>query len=190
MVKIAGYVKQREPKWPYIIIIGSIVLLFFGGLFSVSLLRDWWHGLTSGRPNPTEIKLPPVALVVTTEVARPAATSVAASTAAITVDRIALTSAITDDNKPTDDLAQVAIAQTPTVYCYNRVSSANIPEKITHVWIAPGGKTIAEIKLDVNSRPSVSWSYISLYRAPAGKWEVQVRSADGQVLASKVFTTY
>ncbi|HVN67992.1 MAG TPA: DUF2914 domain-containing protein [Candidatus Sulfotelmatobacter sp.] len=192
MVKIAGYVKQREPKWPYIIIVALIALLFFGGLFSVSLLREWWHGLMVRRPSPTEIKLPPAAPVVTPEAAKPVvqpASPAAASSSGITVEKITLTSAITEDNQPADDLAEVAVKETPTVYCYTRVSSKDLPEKISHVWIAPGGKTIAEIKLDVSSRPSVSWSYISLYGASAGNWEVQVRSADGNILAKKDFTT-
>jgi hypothetical protein len=184
MVKIAGYVKQREPKWPYFVIIVLIALLFFGGLFSVSLLREWWHGWLRSRPSPTEIKPPPPAAPLVT----PEAAAVGAS--ATTVEVLALTSAITEDNRPADDLTAVAIKETPTVYCYTRVSSRDLPDKITHVWLAPGGQTIAEIKLDVSSRPSVSWSYINISGQRVGQWQVRVEAEDGTVLAKKDFTTY
>jgi len=189
MVKIAGYVKQREPKWPYFVIIVLLALLFFGGLFSVSLLRERWHGWLRSRPGPTEVTLPPTAPLVTPEAA-PAVQPAPSAASAITVEVLVLTSAITDNKRPADDLTAVAIKETPTVYCYTRVSSRDLPDEITHVWLAPGGKTIAGIKLDVNSRPSISWSYINISGQRAGQWQVRVETKDGTVLAKKDFTVY
>jgi len=101
------------------------------------------------------------------------------------VENITFTSDINEGNKPADELESVSINETGKIYCYTRVNSPTVPQSIRHVWVDPDGKIIADIKLNVSSRPTDTWSFISIYGMKPGKLQVQVKTAQGEILAKR-----
>lgn len=178
MTKIAGYASRSEAKWPYVLVITLILLA------AVAVLLAFIPEGGEKTPVKEAKKSKPISQPATPE-AKPVIEN-----AGIKVEKIVFTSELDDSNQPTDELENISLKENGTVYCYARISSSGDSRSIRHVWINPAGAVVADVKLNVSSRPHDTYSYISLYGAKAGKWELQVRTVDDQIVAQRGFTTY
>jgi len=110
---------------------------------------------------------------------------VAAQTAAaVSVSRDVLAAAVVD-KEPTP-----APSPVPTDVgrlCYFTEVSAQSPTTIQHAWIW-GDREMAVVTLQVSGSRYRTWSCKNIMPEWTGSWKVEVRSADGMVLASKEFT--
>jgi hypothetical protein len=201
MVRFAGYARKREPKWPYAMIFLAIILVAVLIITVVSAVGQWLE-YQINKPVTTTTTTLLVSAESTTSTSLGGTTSSAVTTstiqvsepvpasAGIKVEKIVIASGIDEYSRPIDDLLEVAVETNPTIYCCTRISSEIVPQAIKHVWVAPGGRVVAEIDLTVRNRTADTYSYISLDGIRTGKWEVRVETKDGAILASRSFTTY
>jgi hypothetical protein len=180
MTRLTGYARQEEPKWLYallvLIVLLIIVLIFWG----FSAVYSWLESQAGKQP---AVSVTTATTLATTKEA--AAPIVVNNNSGLAVEAITFSSGVSEDNQPVDQLDTVDLQQTGTLYCFTRISSAAIPQKIKHVWLAPDGHIVAEIELTLRNRPAVTYSYVSLYGGKKGRWQFQVRTADGTVVARK-----
>ncbi|MBN3032858.1 MAG: DUF2914 domain-containing protein [Candidatus Saganbacteria bacterium] len=202
MVRFAGYARKRQPKWPYALIAVTILLSLIVIIFIASAVTGWLE---------SEINKPVVTTTTTTTttttVSSTTTTTAAAATTSTTVtsptaqaapggaggasvSRIVVASGLGDDRLPVDDLTEASASGHPTLYCYIRYRCDSPPQTVRHVWLAPGGKTAAEIELTLKNQSGATWSYIDIAGLPVGEWAVEARAADGTVLARRPFKTY
>lgn len=176
MSKITGYARQDEPTWLYIslalLALGVIAALLYGG----SAFYRWAESGSAARlkaaaTKPAEIKVAQPAVEIKT---------------GVTVERITFTSELDEDNQPTDDLSELAAADTNTLYCSTRIKSDKA-QTVRHVWLRPDGKIAADITLHLGTQTVDTYSYISLYGAQKGAWQMQVRNERDEVVAGKTF---
>jgi len=187
MSKITGYARQDEPKWFYfalaLLALGVALLFLFGG----SAAYRWAESgsaerLKAAEQKPAEIKVAELAVDVKTAVGP------AGELGGVTVERITFTSELNEGSQPTDDLNELATADYSTLYCCTRIRSAKIPLTVKHVWLNPDGKVAADITLHLGGQTVDTYSYISLYGAKRGVWELQVRNERDEVVARKTLT--
>jgi hypothetical protein len=185
MSKITGYARQDEPKWLYF----AIALLALGavGLFMISgsALYRWAESgsaarLQAAENKPAELKVPEPAPELK------AAIGPAGELGGITVERLTFTSGLDESNQPTDDLSELSLAETNTLYCATRIKSDKA-QVVRHVWLRPDGKIAADITLNLGPQTVETYSYISLYGAPKGVWQMEVRNERDEVVARKTF---
>lgn len=186
MVKITGYAKKKEPRLLNALLAITALLLVAGAVYIVYSIATWVNSLVVLEPQPAEVKIPAVT-VISREVEYLAPTK--SRSAEVTVGKMVITSKVNDRNLPTDNLENVSISQ-GIVYCYTRINCPDVPATIRHVWVDSRGKVFAEIPLQISNRSADTWSYISLYGAKAGEWEVQVRKTDNSIVAEKKFIVY
>jgi len=98
------------------------------------------------------------------------------------VDKIAIGTAI--DNKELSGEAKEFDASVGRVYCWTKVSSANAPAEIKHVWYA-NDKKEAEVSLPIKYSAMRTWSSKAVW---PGQWKVEVTDDSGSVLSSTEFT--
>ena len=75
-------------------------------------------------------------------------------------------------------------ADTTQVIGWSRITGANEPVDIKHIW-SLNGKEVASIPLQVKSSSYRTWTRKTV---SPGKWTFSVQTADGATLASKDFT--
>lgn len=179
MTKITGYARQKEPKWFYTLLISAVLLVIVIGIIAVAAIYSWMEN-ESVRRIQTETTRPAVTTtILSREAEKPILT---VGNVPVTVEKIIFTSGIDEQNHPVDDLAEVSLKENGMVYCYTRINSMVVPQEIRHVWINPSGAVAADIKLNISRRPADTWSYISLMGTKPGKWEFQIKTADGKVI--------
>lgn len=188
MARFAGYAKQKEPKWfraLVVILISTVCLIIiFGFTYVMSRMETESErkSQSQAKPSTTSTSTTTTTTVaITTTV--PAANEI--SNEELSIEKIAFTSSINEGNKPADELESVSINEAGKIYCYTRVNSSTVPQSIHHVWVDPDGAVIADIKLNISNRPADTWSYISLYGINPGKLQVQVKTAQGKILAKR-----
>ncbi len=72
------------------------------------------------------------------------------------------------------------------LFCYTKISGAAADSSVTHVWYH-GDKEMARQKLSVKADNWRTWSSKRIVDSWTGEWRVDVLSAPGTVLESKVF---
>ncbi len=203
MVRFAGYAKKSEPKWPYFMIGLIVIVIVILVLFVFSLVTQWLEA---------EINKPVTTTVSTTTTSSSSSTNttVAATTSTtratekpkresepvavseqggLKVTQMVIASGV-EASQPVDDLSKISAAETSRVYCYTSFENADGPRPVKHVWIGPGGKSVAAVELTARGGASATWSYINIAGQPAGQWRVRVEAEDGSVLATRVFVTF
>lgn len=93
------------------------------------------------------------------------------------VDKIVLCTDV-QEREPVGEAGEFDIS-VERLWCWTRIIAENIPTTVKHVWYVDGKKT-AEITLNVKYPRTRTWSNKAV---GAGKWKVEVVSADGKVLA-------
>ncbi|MFH1386470.1 MAG: DUF2914 domain-containing protein [bacterium] len=194
MAVFAGHVKKKDPKWPYIIVITLVILT----LWLVISFVSYFSRLAEDQIGKVEVKatttIAPTreaeVLTLTTSLPeqkeRPPENALNAS---LSVSKISFTSQIADNYLPADEIDSVdPVAQTQ-VYCYTVVDNPGDKQTIHHVWTNPAGVVVADIPLELLKQPANTWSFVTISGYNPGKWEVQVKTDDGQVIARKSFTT-
>jgi hypothetical protein len=112
---------------------------------------------------------------------------VIASTAAIRQSTVTVEAAIgksVASGMPVDTAATFA-ADVGTVVCWTRVTGADAGSKITHVWMHNGDSS--KVELNIGGSPWRTYSRKTIGSDGAGDWKVEIRDADGKVLATKSF---
>ena len=72
------------------------------------------------------------------------------------------------------------------LYCFTKITGAQNPTKITHVWYF-GGTERARVELDVNSDNWRTWSSKIIQAHEIGSWRVDVLDEAGTVLKELQF---
>lgn len=196
MTRLTGYARQEAPKWLsaliVVIVLLAIVLIFWG----FSAVYNWLENKGSEEPVDTSTTITSTTIVSTTVIpvtttlrpAKEAAVSLPVKdNSGLKVEAITFSSGIDEANQPVDQLESVNLKETGTLYCFTRISGAAVPQKIKHVWLAPDGHVVAEIELTLRTRPAVTYSYVSLSGGRRGRWQFQVRTMAGAVVARKDF---
>jgi hypothetical protein len=179
MVRITGYAKRPEPKWPYMLLFIAGIFLFFSVISLVTLASNLLQ------------KKEATVVDKTVEVIelKPNKPQVVPSTlSALAVERMVFASEITEQNQPGNELQEISKSRNQKVYCYTRIQSAAVPKSIHHLWIDPQGQVLADIKIDVLNQPGNIWSYISLADKKTGVWTVEIKNAENKLLDSRHLT--
>ena len=89
------------------------------------------------------------------------------------------------DREPVD--AGVSFpASVGTLYCFTKITGAQNPTKITHVWYF-GAAEKARVELDVNSDSWRTWSSKIIQASEIGSWRVDILDEAGTVLKELQF---
>ena len=75
---------------------------------------------------------------------------------------------------------------TPRLYCFTKITGAQTPTQITHVWYF-GAVERARVELDVNSSSWRTWSSKIIQAHEIGSWRVAVLDSQGTVLKELQF---
>ena len=73
------------------------------------------------------------------------------------------------------------------VFCFTKVSGAEEPVTISHVWYFRE-KEISRIDLEIKSKTWRTWSYKNIPKGWVGNWRVDIVSSEGEVLHQRRFT--
>ena len=188
MPKITGYARRPESRWP---LIAGILLSLFLLIIVIILLSPTEKSLQeSTEPKPQLKEEKQKAQTVITGEVEIMATGEAATSSDIKVEKIQFTSEIDESNQPVDELSRVSLKEHNTVYGYTKILSGTVPQAIKHVWLDPSGKVFASIDLNITGKVQDTWSYISLSGARTGRWELQVKKINGEIIAKANFSTY
>lgn len=101
---------------------------------------------------------------------------------AVKVEKI-VTAAGVENREPVGESSAFA-AGTERIYTWTKISAAQPPVKIKHVYYL-NDKKVSEFELAVNGSPYRVWSWKNVR---PGSWKVEVVDEAGAVLASVVFT--
>jgi len=104
--------------------------------------------------------------------------------AQLAVDQISVCTAI-EDRVPVgaDTVFSSGVGQ---LYCFTRISGADVETNIAHVWYF-NGEEKANISLSVKGQSWRTWSSKKIAEEWVGPWRVEVVDGNGEVLASKAF---
>jgi hypothetical protein len=91
------------------------------------------------------------------------------------------------DREPVDAGVSFA-ASVGTLYCFTKITGAQDPTKVTHVWYF-GAEERARVELDVNSANWRTWSSKIIQEHEIGSWRVGVLDEAGTVLKELQFET-
>ncbi len=172
MKVIVGHTKRPRRKWPYAFFMLAIICSIAAVILLGSIFVDRQKvGEEISRPK-ERVEIPP------------------SKNAEITVEKMVFTKKVDSENHPTDNFVEIEKEKIGIVYCYTRVSSSVLPQPVRHVWISPSGGNVADIKLFLSNRPAHTWSYINLSGAQSGKWEVQVRKLNNELIAKHDLLLY
>jgi len=89
------------------------------------------------------------------------------------------------DREPVDAGVSFSAA-VGTLYCFTKITGAEDPTKVTHVWYF-GAEERARVELDVNSDNWRTWSSKIIQAHEIGSWRVDVLDAAGTVLKELQF---
>ncbi len=70
--------------------------------------------------------------------------------------------------------------------CFTKVSQAEAPTTITHVWLH-GDKEMARVPLNIGASSWRTWSTKKLQLHWTGEWTVEVRDAEDKLLSTRRF---
>ena len=84
------------------------------------------------------------------------------------------------DREPVDEV-EVFTGQNSTLYCFSRITGANVPTTVYHLWYH-GGQLMSRVELPVNSPDWRTWSAKGFLDTWQGEWRVEIQDADGKVL--------
>ena len=73
------------------------------------------------------------------------------------------------------------------VYFWTRIVDGRAGDRIRHVWIREGTEVLS-IGLSIGGPHWRTYSNKTLHAGAAGQWKVEVRDADGNLLAGEAFT--
>ncbi|OGC24362.1 hypothetical protein A2291_02420 [candidate division WOR-1 bacterium RIFOXYB2_FULL_42_35] len=208
MAQIVGYNRHPGSKWPQIaaliivmLILAAIVL--FSNIYAKNnsstvvgstVVQGKSSTVTSSTvekrttttvSTTTTLFSSPVvsSAVVQVEVSKSGSLAVRKS-GKVALEKIAFTHAVDSNNRPTDSFSKIDKDSVDRVYCYSQISADIIPQDIKHVWLDPDGQQFAVIELKVRSKPSYTWSYVSLSGRKTGAWQVQVKTPDDKIVGS------
>lgn len=102
----------------------------------------------------------------------------------IKVEEMVFTTAIMDREPAGSELSFPKT--TEKVYCFTRLVGVTEPTTVSHVWYF-NDEEMARIELAVSGSPWRTWSAKTMQRIWAGKWRVEIISAEGNLLAKKEF---
>lgn len=180
-----GYAKRPEPTWFYAAIASLAVVIGSVLIFGYIGVNQWFESLSEIKPAAApEVKEMAAPAVITKEVEAKAKAPAYTGGGIEGLEKIILTSKIVN-NQPIDNLDEFSLSA-GTIYCYTKLAGSS-PEPIRHVWVDPDGAIAADIKLNIARSSAYTWSYINLYGAKAGQWEIHIKAADGTSIASKQF---
>jgi hypothetical protein len=77
-------------------------------------------------------------------------------------------------------------ASVGTLYCFTKITGAQSPTQITHVWYY-GADELARVDLEVNSHSWRTWSSKTIRSYEVGSWRVDVLDSAGTVLKALQF---
>lgn len=103
----------------------------------------------------------------------------AGNVSAIEVADAVITTAVVD-REPVDNV-EVFPRQNEKVYCFTRITGADEPTMVHHVWYR-GEQLMSRVELPVNSSDWRTWSVKQLREDRPGEWRVEIQDADGNVL--------
>lgn len=194
MARIVGYNRHPGSKWPQIavlVIVGLVLaaIVFFSNVYASKNSSVVASGTVAQRNSDTRERKAVVSTTnqtTTTSTTTTVPSPVVNDVSKITIEKISFTNDVAANNRPVEDFAEIDRQKVGRVYCYTKVLADNLPQKIEHVWLDPDGNKFAEISLDIKSRPSHTWSYVTLAGRKAGSWQVQIQSADGQIIDSAI----
>ncbi|MCG6981615.1 MAG: DUF2914 domain-containing protein, partial [Deltaproteobacteria bacterium] len=89
------------------------------------------------------------------------------------------------DREPVDAGVSFS-ASVGTLYCFTKITGAQNPTKITHVWYF-GGTERARVELDINSDNWRTWSSKIIQANEIGSWRVDILDEAGTVLKELQF---
>lgn len=107
--------------------------------------------------------------------------------AELAVAEIAVGAGYDRETRSLTDQAEVFAADTPRVWCRTRITGAETPTTIAHVWYHRD-QTVARVELEIGSPDWRTVSSKGLLPDWTGPWEVRVLDAAGNLLASTKFT--
>lgn len=84
------------------------------------------------------------------------------------------------DREPVD-MVEVFPRQNGKLYCFTRITGAEEPVKVYHVWYR-GEQLMSRVELPVNSSSWRTWSAKQLLEDWPGEWHVEVQDESGNVL--------
>lgn len=184
MTRFAGYARKPEPRWfniGLVFIVIAVVVLAWSLYYAAG---QWFERLITAAPVPSTTTLLTVkAAVQPTDHVGP----ILAVAGTIKVERLVIARGVDEHFQPVDDLAEVALAENATVYCFSRQSAATLPSAFKHVWVGPSGQVAAEINLSISRSPANTYSYINLTGMENGSWEAQVRDSEGNIVGRRGF---
>ncbi len=128
-------------------------------------------------PVVTEIAVPPPQATV-------AKSSEPSGSAVVHVEEAIFCTAVKD--RIPQGVAESFSRSVKKVFFFNRVTTANHPTSITHVWYWNERK-MAEVPLDVRSGNWRTWSSKRIDSSWRGSWAVKVLDANGEVVTTKNF---
>lgn len=99
----------------------------------------------------------------------------------VKVDRVALGTGV-ENREPMGETKEF-MASVNRVYHWSKISAANVPTEIKHVWYA-GGKKEAEVSLPVKYVSMRTWSSKAVW---PGQWKVEIVDSSGHVISSTEF---
>ena len=189
MSDFVGYTRKPEPKWPYFVLFGAVIVILF---FAFSMNSDIQEQSIQAKPTTAtkkrkeeKAKIENPTLVISQEIKEKEKEKNKTNNSGIKVEEIIFTSKISDYHLPTDKLSSVSKSSEDMIYCYTKISAPIVPATIRHVWISPNGDVHADIKLSLLKQPGNLWSYVGTGEKQSGKWKVLVKESNGNVLAEK-----
>ena len=104
------------------------------------------------------------------------------ATPAVKVEKIVVATSV-ENHDPVGENTEFQ-ASVGTLYCWTKITAANPPATIKHVWY-DDDKKVFELSLDIKFASTRTWSSKSV---KAGSWKVEVTDDAGTVLSSVTFT--
>ncbi|OGC14807.1 hypothetical protein A2246_06840 [candidate division WOR-1 bacterium RIFOXYA2_FULL_37_7] len=179
MSDFIGYTKRPEPKWPYFILYGAVIVILFFAFSMVPTEKE------KPKQEIKETKIENSSQVISQKIKEEKKPNTETNNSPIKIEEIIFTNKLSDSHLPTDNLSSISKSEGRMVYCYTKSDSPSVPITIRHVWIAPNGEVHADIKLLLLKQPGNIWSYVGIGEKQAGTWKVQVKTTDGNILAQK-----
>ena len=105
--------------------------------------------------------------------------------AGLTVSEGVITTQIV--NRAPVDAVEILPASVGNLYCFTRATGAAEATTVTHLWYR-GETEVARIELPVKSADWRTWSAKTIPPGWSGKWRVEVRDAENDLLQTIFFT--
>jgi hypothetical protein len=110
--------------------------------------------------------------------------SYAGAAMALEVSDAVITTAIVE-REPVDSV-DVFPVQNGKLYCFTRITGADEPTYVYHLWYREG-QLMSRVELAVNTSSWRTWSAKNLLEDWPGKWRVEIQDVAGKVLQTLEF---